>query len=125
MSKPISKEKAREEFLDHVRHLAHYWSRIERDPLRMCEGVAFSILTAIDGSSALPTYDLVVRPHPDDKTFHENKGEDYYVDGMVINDDVHLHDMFYPACNCSLKDSLRSSKHAPACPRFEPNAPSR
>jgi hypothetical protein len=96
VSKAISKEHMREMFLDHCRYLARYWSAQERDPLRMCEGVAFSILTAIDGMAGdFPcAIDLVLRPHPDDKAHCEGEGEDYVEDDMVINDCM-LHDLFY------------------------------
>ena len=95
-SKPISREEARETFLQHVRFLARYWAKERPDNvLEACEGVAFSILTTMDGCAGFPSLDLVLRPHPDDKAYHEENGDDYYVDGMVINGDCHLHDYFH------------------------------
>jgi hypothetical protein len=43
----------------------------------------------------LPAFDLVARPHPDNEAYHKAHGQDWVVDGQVINDDVHLHDMYY------------------------------
>lgn len=98
MSKPINKEQAREAFLEHVRSVARYWA----DPnvscetvLERCEGVAFSILVLLDGGARLPAHDVVVRPHPEDKAYHIENDDDYYVDGIVINDDCQLHELFY------------------------------
>lgn len=96
MSKEITAEQVREQVLSHLRHLASYWSSLQdKTPKERCEGMVFSMLTMIDGCSGLPSFDLVVRPHPDDKQFHIDEGEDYYADGQVINRDVHLHDLFF------------------------------
>lgn len=98
MSREYTKEEVRKMVLEHMRHLAQYWAIIPKDVtvLERCEGVAFSILNIFDGtSSGLPAFDLVVRPHPDDKQFHIDEGENYMPDGLVINDDCHLHDLFY------------------------------
>lgn len=96
MSKELTAEQVREEVLGHLRHLAFYWASLpDQTPKERCEGMAFSMLTMIDGCSSLPSFDLVVRPHPDDKQFLIDEGEDYYVDGQVINGDVHLHDLFF------------------------------
>lgn len=95
MSKPYTEEEVREMFLDHIRHLCRYWARAERDSKKeMLEGLAFSILNIFDGTSGLPAFDIVVRPHPDDKAYNESCDEDYFVDGQVINE-CHLHEMFY------------------------------
>lgn len=90
-----SKEKAREMFLDQVRFLCHYWADQNGGKLEACEGLAFSIMNIFDGSSGgFPAaIDLVLRPHPDDKDFNIGEGEDWIVDGQVINDDCHLHEM--------------------------------
>lgn len=62
----------------------------------MCEGVAFSILNILDGTTmSLPAFNLTLSPHPDDKEFLQGEGENWYEDGTVINDDVMLHEMFY------------------------------
>ena len=92
-----SKEKVREEYIDHIRYLVEYWSELPFKTYKeRCEGLAFSILVMLDGCSAgLPSVDLVLAPHPEDKQFHIDEGEDYYEPGMVFNDDVMLHDMFF------------------------------
>lgn len=91
-----SKDDVHDEFLASVRELCVYWSKVPADSdIRRCEGVAFSILTLIDGCSSMPAMDLVVRPHPEDKQYNQDNGDDWYQDGMVFNDDCMLHDSFY------------------------------
>ncbi len=92
-----SKEEVREAFLSHIRALAPYWASVERDTVEeKISGALFSVLTLIDGSTlSLPAMDIVLRPHPEDKEFFEDNGENWFEDGMAINDDVHLHEFFY------------------------------
>ena len=95
MSKPYTEEEVREMFLAHIRHLCRYWAGVERgDKKEILEGLAFSILNIFDGTTSLPAFDIVVRPHPDDKAHNESCDEDYFVDGQVINN-CYLHEMFY------------------------------
>lgn len=101
-ARAYTKEEVRAQFLDQTRMLVKYWSTVlietlsTRDDLqRRCEGVAFSILTLIDGSTDFPALDLALAPHPNDKAFHQGEGSNWYEPGMVINDDVSLHDLFF------------------------------
>jgi hypothetical protein len=94
MSRAKTAEEVREELLDHVRTMVDYWDKTERDKKGALSGLAFSILTMIDGAAELPAFDLVCRPHPDDEAFHKSEDEDWYPDGMVVNECM-LHDLFY------------------------------
>jgi len=98
MSKQITKEKAREMFLNHIHDMVEFWANESRkqDPKRKLDGLVFSILALIDGSGmGLPAMDIVLRPHPEDKEFHQKEDEDWFEDGMVINDDCHLHEFWH------------------------------
>ncbi|MFL1475160.1 hypothetical protein ACJOYF_18365 [Acinetobacter baumannii] len=95
MSEPIPKEKIRDELLGQFRNLARYWAQHEGTDLEKCEGLVHSILTTIDGLGVFPAIDLVIRPHPDDKQYRIDNGDDYIEDGTVINDDVVLNDLFF------------------------------
>ena len=93
-----TREEARAHLLEHLREVVHYWVSQPDDITaeRRCNGVAFSFLVALDGmSSGLPAFDLVVRPHPDDREYHRSQGMNWYPDGLVINDDTLLHDLWY------------------------------
>ena len=95
--RPYTAEEAREMFLHHVRELARYWAELPGDktPRERCDGLAFSILVAIDGCSAeLPALDLSLSPHPDDEAYYKGNGENWFETGMVIND-CQLHEAFY------------------------------
>lgn len=101
MSEPTAytAEEARKTFLDILRAKARYWATIpvedEDDRLYRCEGLIHSILSIIDGVSDFPAFDLVLRPHPDDKAFHIDEGDRWYEDGTTINGDVYLHELFF------------------------------
>ena len=96
MSKPITKEDARESFLSSIRQYAFYWSKQEGTKKDIADGMAHSILTLIDGNAGMSicSMDLVLKPHPEDKADKIECCVDYAEDGMVINDDCHLSSMY-------------------------------
>lgn len=87
----------REEFLAHVRRMAKYWaSQPNSTAQERCDGLAFSILTAIDGCSAgLPAFSLVPHPHPSDKEYHQSQGENWYPSEGGIEENFQLHALYY------------------------------
>lgn len=91
-----TKEEVVDEMLDHIHMLVNYWTyeTSKQDLKERLEGLAFSILTMLDGCSGLPAFDLVPHPHPTDKEYHISNGEDWYPE-TVINDDIMLHDSFF------------------------------
>ena len=61
MSREYTKEEVKEQFLNHVRMLIEYWDKesAKETQTERLEGLAFSILSAIDGESAsLPQFVL-------------------------------------------------------------------
>jgi hypothetical protein len=68
-------------FIAHLNEIADYTEKesrckTTREKIRLA---IFSTLTAIDGeSAALPSFTLCPSPHPEDRAYHEEKGEDYY-----------------------------------------------
>jgi hypothetical protein len=57
------------------------------------DGLVFSILNMFDGGCGfMPSFNLTVDPHPDDRAFHEQRGEDYY-ESISISD-TSLHEMW-------------------------------
>jgi len=101
MSRPraYTVEEERAAFLDAVRSLAAYWStqHASHTPQRMCDGLAFSILTLIDGlSGESPGMNLAIAVHPDDEAYCKARGENWHQNGLVINDTGdYLHDDYY------------------------------
>jgi hypothetical protein len=97
MSNEITKAQAQERFLSLVRGVAQTWAGLEvSSELERCNGVVLSILNIIDGTTGVfPALDLVVRPHPTDKAHRIGNGQNYYPDGLAINDDRVLHELFH------------------------------
>jgi hypothetical protein len=98
MSRAYTKEEMREMFLSQCRDVAWFWSTAQgKTPREMCDGVAFSILNIIDGTSAgFPAaVTLSMDPHPSDRQYCIDNGEDWVEPDQVINDDVMLHDLYY------------------------------
>uniref|UniRef100_A0A6M3L8A1 Uncharacterized protein n=1 Tax=viral metagenome TaxID=1070528 RepID=A0A6M3L8A1_9ZZZZ len=87
-------EEVREEFLNHVRETTKYWAALpDKTPLERLEGLTFSLMVIFDGGSmALPAFDIVCSPHPDDEAYCREEGINWYPDGAVINE-CQLHEM--------------------------------
>ena len=81
MSRPYTVEEVQHKFISHVHNTVEYWlnnSRAETAKEKL-EGLAFSVLSAIDGSAAaLPSFALIPAPHPDDMSYHAENGDNYY-----------------------------------------------
>lgn len=96
-------EEATKMFIDHVRTMVMYWNNlpgldmatgIERTQLDRLDGLAFSILTLLDGDSmALPMCRVLVDPHPADKAYHQSEGENWFEPETEL--DGPLHELFY------------------------------
>jgi hypothetical protein len=73
MSRALTEEEVVEKLMRHFFAMAKYWVTLDRPGMstqERCEGVVFSVLVALDGGSlGLPSFDLVARPHVDDKAF--------------------------------------------------------
>lgn len=87
-------EEVRDNILGHMRMTARYWasSKIERTTLERIEGALFSVLAMLDGDAiGLPAFDIVARPHPEDKAYHQSMGTNWFQDGTVIPGALHEH----------------------------------
>jgi hypothetical protein len=97
MTKPRAKtaKEVRKEFLQYIHGISEYWANLpNKTNQERCEGLAFSILNIFDGTTMdLPGMDISLSPHPDDKEYHEANGENWYEQGMIINN-CELHGMY-------------------------------
>ena len=99
-SRAITPEEGVDIFMKTLANLAHYWGTLEaRDgpqtPLDRCNGLAFSILSLIDGSTlSMPAIDLVPSPCHEDKEYAISEGENWW-EGLPINGDVMLHELWH------------------------------
>jgi hypothetical protein len=102
-SRAYTAEEARATFLSAVRGAVRYWASLPENDratgeqmtvLSRCDGVAFSILNILDGtSSAMPAIDMLLAPHETDKQFFIDEGENWYEPKMLINNTM-LHEQY-------------------------------
>lgn len=97
MNKPraVTPEELRAEVIRRIHECVGWWlndTRVESVQEKL-EGLAFTILAELDGSSViLPAFELVARPHPDDKEYLKTRGQNWIEDGTAINC---LHEFFH------------------------------
>lgn len=98
MCREYTMEEVRSMFLEHVHNLVDYWERLPGKEMKeRLEGLAFSILVALDGESAtLPSFMVVPDPHEDDKAYFQNEGENWFPEPAQQLDGLEwLHEHFY------------------------------
>lgn len=95
--RPWTTEEMKDRFMRLLIAAADEWARYPgKTPKERCRGLAFSILATIDGDSIeMPPIDLVLRPHEEDKDYHQELGENWIEDGTVINADAVLHEEWH------------------------------
>lgn len=98
---PYSEDEVRELFLKHVWQMIHYWNNQQPDRLSALEGLAFTILSTLDGSAMdLPGFLVIPSPHPDDKEDCIAAGDRWFPpyspgDTTVCDIGGVLHEQFY------------------------------
>ncbi len=91
-------EELRSNVLDHISLMVEYWSTLPGlDERSRCDGVAFSILTMIDGSADQPPMALVALSDEEDKQFYISEGKNWVEHGTVLNADVMMHEEYTSA----------------------------
>ena len=96
MSREYTLEEMQEQFIGHIHALIDYWENESRASTtkEKLEGLAFSILTAIDGESlAVPGYQLIPVTSEENKEYYISQGENYYPEDTDIAG--YLHEKFY------------------------------
>ena len=91
MSREKTVEEVQQDLLEHIWYMIEYWEKDNRAlTLRdKLEGLAHSILAALDGCSmALPGFAIIPNPHPDDKQYYIENGEDWYPDNVDIGGEL-------------------------------------
>jgi len=107
-----TEEEIRTKLLTHIHSLISHWEALpERDlntsitPIRArLEGLAFSILSTLDGvSTELPMFLVAPNPHPSDKNFHQKSGDNWYPESKLAHGvciSGLLHEEFYKTARC-------------------------
>ena len=80
MEQEYSTDEVMEQLIGHIYDLVEYWNKVpQQDTKEKLAGLAFSILSTLDGSSlALPCFIVAPDPHPEDKQYHQSQGENWY-----------------------------------------------
>lgn len=87
-----TEEETRELFLEHVRDLVDYWNAQKVDRKEAIEGIAFSILTVLDGSTiALPGFRVSPICPEEDVKYYKKSGKNYYDESIDIAGCLHEH----------------------------------
>lgn len=97
MSKVRAKtqEEIRQELIAELKSAVSFWLNQDTSEEDKLNGVVFSMLSLIDGVTSMPSFDLVVHPHKDDKAFCIANSLNWYEPNTVINEDVMLHSLWY------------------------------
>lgn len=99
MSREYTRDEVRDLFLDHVHALVDYWELENRKPSirEKLDGLAFSILCALDGVAVgLPRFRVVADPHPNDEDYYRCEGENWYPEADLDNNiSGELHERFF------------------------------
>lgn len=99
--KQYTEQETREKFLKHVWDILEYWQTLpEHTERERMSGAAFSILAMIDGCNiGVPKFILAPDPHPNDKAYLKNEGENYFAENHTaeIACDIagSLHELFH------------------------------
>lgn len=117
MSEYTDKE-FRENFIEKILSLVDYWETVEgkgnKTTKDRLEGLAFSILSTMDGSGDLPRFIVAPNPHMDDKEYHKDQDESWYVENFKsdVNCDIGgtLHDWFHPLKKIKEEREKRTDK---------------
>lgn len=95
MSREYTAQEIRQQVLAHVKTVVDYWAALPGISVEeRCDGVAFSILTMVDGCGSLPAFTISVDAHTEDKDLHISEGKNWYPPGVAINEDCQLHDEY-------------------------------
>lgn len=92
--------------MEHCRGLVDEWSKVkDRDDKGRLMGLLHSFLVVLDGESQLPAFKLIASPHPSDKDYHKDRGEDWWPpfpedleereDLITVHGGTMLHEMLY------------------------------
>jgi len=82
MSRELTTDEVRAEFLKHVQAIIRNWETVklaENSVRARLEGLAFSLLVLLDGGSVgLPAFIVAPCPHPADREFHQEEGTNWW-----------------------------------------------
>jgi len=85
-SREFTENEVRAHFLSNVWGIIDYWNNISDPSCNRTEGVAFSILSMMDGSNlGIPGFIVTPNSCPEDKEYYIKRNENYYPDNTNSN----------------------------------------
>ena len=99
-----TQDEIRDQFLHALAGKVRYWASCKgpESVNERLEGLAFSFLNLLDGTTGFPSIDMIAHPHESDKAFCEAEGENYFppppeyhADTVVFNDGGYMHDIWF------------------------------
>ena len=113
---PLTEEEVRTRLLKHIWGSIRYWENESSKPSarEKLEGLAFSILSSLDGSSpSLPKFIVAPDPHPEDKKFSASNGINWWIDDEAKRDKSHYWPINCDAdISCDIAGALHESFYA-------------
>lgn len=101
MSHEYTEDEVRDMFLRHVWDMINYWDEVKENKREAMEGLAFSLLAALDGGvPQLPAFIVCPIPNGEDKDYLISQGQNWFppFDGDDPCDIAGvLHELFYKA----------------------------
>jgi len=91
----------RKDVLNHIYDIIEHWEYAEYPVRARLEGLAFNILSMLDGESGcLPQFIVAPAPTPTDDKYYKNRNENWYPsnEGVDVKGDIagDLHNKFCP-----------------------------
>ena len=111
MSREWTQDEVRDKLIEHLKVMVRYWNSVDEiDTLEKLEGMAFSVLSMLDGCSMdVPGFIVAPCPHPDDKEYCKEEGENWFPQNheSEVNCDISgdLHEHFAQWENRKKKES--------------------
>lgn len=87
-SRQMTEKEVRDKLLKEICGLVDFWDKEAkgRSTHGKLDGLAFSILSLLDGSHVdLPAFIVAPRPHESDKNFHKDKKENWFPENLDPN----------------------------------------
>lgn len=91
MPREMTVEEVQKAFLGHIWAMIYYWNAETRAATTQdkLEGLAHSILAMLDGCCLdVPGFAVIPNPHPDDKAYSIEQGENWFPDNIDIGGDL-------------------------------------
>jgi hypothetical protein len=117
MSREKVSDEIAAELIENIRELISFWESTENSSLEKLNGLAFSILVALDGcSDNIPSFIIAPSPHPEDKQYNIERGNNYYPENHELEDYVNgdiggsLHELFIRVREKDIKPILEKSE---------------